>query len=107
MLERLFTSRTRVKLLELFILHPEEEIHVRGICRRTGLNINAVRRELANLEGIGLLISRRRGNARFYTVNIAFPVYSDLMGILLKMAPRHPEEQRGKTGSSWDISRRV
>jgi len=85
MLERLFSSRTRVKLLELFLFHPEREIHVREICRITGLNINAVRRELANLEGLGLLRSRTAGNARFYTVNIAFPAYQELVGIFLKM----------------------
>jgi len=84
-LEHLFSSRTRVKLLELFLLHPEREIHVREICRITVLNINAVRRELANLEEMGLLTSCRRGNARFYTVNIAFPVYQELVGIFLKI----------------------
>ena len=82
---RLFSSRTRVKLLELFLLHPEREVHVRETCRITGLNINAVRRELANLEELGLLGSRRAGNARFYTVNIAFPIYAELVGIVLKM----------------------
>jgi DNA-binding transcriptional ArsR family regulator len=85
MLERLFTSRARVKLLKLFLLHPEREIHVREICRITGLNINAVRRELANLEDLGLLRSRHVGNARFYTVNIQFPIYQDLVNILMKM----------------------
>jgi DNA-binding IclR family transcriptional regulator len=84
MLECLFSSRARVKLLELFLLHPEREIHVREICRITGLNINAVRRELANLEDLGLLRSRKAGNARFYTVNIAFPIYRELTGILVK-----------------------
>jgi DNA-binding transcriptional ArsR family regulator len=87
MLERLFTSRTRVKLLELFLLHPEREVHVREICRITGLNINAVRRELANLEELGLLRSRRAGNARFYTVNIVCPVYPELTLILVKLRP--------------------
>jgi DNA-binding transcriptional ArsR family regulator len=84
MLEHLFSSRTRVKLLELFLLRPEKEVHVREVCRITGLNINAVRRELANLEELGLLRSRRVGNTRLYTVNIAFPVYQELTGILLK-----------------------
>jgi len=86
--ERIFSSRTRVQLLHLFLLHPEQEIHVREICRRTGLNINSVRRELANLEELGLLRSRRAGNARFYTVNIAFPIYQELVGIFLKMKIR-------------------
>jgi len=90
MLKRLFSSRTRVMLLELFILHPEREIHVREICRRTGLNINAVRRELTNLEDLGLLRSRRRGNALFYTVNIMFPIYLELVSILIKMGTGSP-----------------
>ncbi|MGA2934645.1 MAG: winged helix-turn-helix domain-containing protein [Methanomicrobiales archaeon] len=85
MLDRLFASRTRVKILELFLLHPEREVHVREICRITEVNINAVRRELANLEEMGLLMSCTRGNARFYTVNIAFPVYQELVSIFLKM----------------------
>ena len=85
LLRRLFSSRTRVKLLELLLLHPEREIHVREICRITGLNINAVRRELANLEGLGLFRSRRAGNARFYTVNIMFPAYWELTRILVKL----------------------
>ena len=84
MLERLFSSRTRVKLLHLFLLNPEREIHVREICRISGMNINAVRGELANLEEVGILSSRRAGNARFYTANIACPVYQELTGILAK-----------------------
>jgi DNA-binding IclR family transcriptional regulator len=84
MLKHLFTSRTRLKLLDLFLLHPEREVHVREICRITELNINAVRRELANLEEMGLLRSRKAGNARFYTVNIAFPIYLELVSIFVK-----------------------
>jgi Fic family protein len=85
MLEHLFTSRTRVKLLQLFLLRPEREVHVREICRITGVNINAVRRELANLEEIGLLTSRRQGNALFFTADIASPIYQELVAIFLKM----------------------
>jgi DNA-binding transcriptional ArsR family regulator len=87
MLERLFSSWTRVKLMELLLLRPEREVHVREICRLTGLNINAVRRELANLEELGLLRSRWAGNARFYTANIAFPVYRELTRILVMLGP--------------------
>ena len=88
MLTRLFSSKTRVKLLGLLLLHPEREIHVREICRITESNINAVRRELANLEELGLLRSRRAGNARFSTVNIGFPIYQELVSIILKMKDR-------------------
>ncbi|MFZ3059380.1 MAG: hypothetical protein WA102_06515 [Candidatus Methanoperedens sp.] len=44
MLEKLFASKTRVKLLTLFLLNPETEMYVREIARRTNENTNAVRR---------------------------------------------------------------
>jgi len=84
MLARLFTSKTRVKLLELFLLHPGEEWYVREIARRTGENINSVRRELSNLEGLGLLESRRRGNQKYYTVRTSFPLFNELAAIMVK-----------------------
>lgn len=84
MLEKLFTSKTRVKLLTLFLLNPETEIYVREIVRRVGENNNAVRRELKNLEEIGLLSSMKKGNLRYYTVNKKMSIFSELTNIILK-----------------------
>jgi len=68
MLQKLFTSKTRVKLLTLFIMNPGREMYIREIARTTRENINSIRRELTNLEGIGLLKSERRGNLKYYYV---------------------------------------
>ena len=84
MLQKLFTSRTRVKLLTLFMMNPGREMYVREIARNTKENINAIRRELANLEGIGLLKSERRGNSKYYIVNKKMPIYDELASIILK-----------------------
>jgi len=84
MLHKLFTSKTRVKLLTLFMMNPGREMYVREIARSTEENINAIRRELANLEGIGLLKSERRGNSRYYAVNKKMPIYNELASIILK-----------------------
>ena len=84
MLQKLFTSKTRVKLLTLFIMNPEREMYIREIARSTKENINAIRRELANLEGIGLLKSERRGNSKYYVVNKKMPIYNELASIILK-----------------------
>ena len=84
MLRRLFTSGTRVKLLSLFLLDPDREHYPREIERVTGGNINAVRRELHNLEELGLLASATRGNQRVYTVNREFPLFPELSGLVLK-----------------------
>jgi len=84
MLEALISSKTRVKLLTLFLLNPEREYYVREIVRMTGENYNAVRRELANLEAFGLITGQKKGNQQYYTVNRTFFLYDDLQKIVLK-----------------------
>ncbi|MFH0923129.1 MAG: hypothetical protein V1825_00155 [Candidatus Falkowbacteria bacterium] len=57
MLEKIFGSRARVKMLKLFLLHPNDKFYIRELSRKLKLQINSVRRELENLEKFGLLIS--------------------------------------------------
>jgi len=70
MLQKLFTSKTRVKLLTLFMMNPGREMYVREIARSTEENINAIRRELANLEEMGLLKSKRRKSKDPFVFNV-------------------------------------
>lgn len=55
MLEHFFGSRTRVKLLNLFFREPEKAFYVRELARMVEVQLNAVRRELANLEKMGVV----------------------------------------------------
>ncbi|MCK9581940.1 MAG: nucleotidyltransferase domain-containing protein [Methanoregula sp.] len=84
MLEALISSKTRVNLLTLFLLNPGSEFYIREIVRRTGDNINAVRRELANLESFGLITGQKKGNLQYYSVNTGHFLYADLQKIVLK-----------------------
>ena len=84
MLQRLLTSKTRVKLLTLFMMNPDKEMYIREISRTIEENINAVRRELLNLEDIGLLTSDLKGNTKYYVVNKNMPIYNELKSIILK-----------------------
>lgn len=84
MLEALISSKTRVKLLTLLLLNPGSEFYIREIVRMTGENINAVRRELANLESFGLVSGQRKGNQQYFTVNTGHYLYPDLQKIVLK-----------------------
>jgi predicted nucleotidyltransferase len=84
MLERLLTSKTRVKILTFFLLNPDRELHLREIARLIDENINAVRRELINLEDIGLVTSKKVGNLKQYKTNKNMPVYEELQSIILK-----------------------
>ncbi|MBI3341668.1 hypothetical protein HY024_00940 [Candidatus Curtissbacteria bacterium] len=84
MLNELLISKVRVKILELFLSTPEANFHVRDIVRRVSEEINAVRRELARLEKIGLLASEWRANRRFYSVKKDFIFYPELLSIINK-----------------------
>ncbi|MDD4900767.1 MAG: hypothetical protein PHS62_01480 [Patescibacteria group bacterium] len=57
MLEKLFGSKARVKILKLFLLHPAEKYYIRQLSRDLKLQLNSVRRELENLEKFGILTS--------------------------------------------------
>src|SRR3989338_1214084 len=48
-LEHIFGSRVRVRLLKLFLEHPDDKFYVREITRCTRSHIHSVRRELGNL----------------------------------------------------------
>jgi predicted nucleotidyltransferase len=84
MLEALISSKTRVKLLTLFLLNPGNEYYIREIVRSTEENINSVRRELANLESFGLITGQKKGNQQYYTVNTGHFLYPELQKIVLK-----------------------
>lgn len=55
MLEQLFGSKTRSQLLRTFLQNPETVFFVRELTRRLDVQINAIRHELQNLEGLGLV----------------------------------------------------
>lgn len=57
MLEKLFGSKTRVKILKIFLLNPDKKFYLRQLSRDLKLQVNSIRRELVSLEEFGLLIS--------------------------------------------------
>lgn len=83
-LQYLFTSRVRLKILELFVLNPDERFYVRQIVRSVGEEINAVRRELKRLHKIGLLRTETRANRKYYQVKQDFRYYPELIRMLGK-----------------------
>ncbi len=81
MLSDLITSKSRVKLLTVFLNAPYEMYHVRECVRRTGDEINAVRRELQFLEKKGILTKEQRANRVYYQLDKTYPFYFDLLAI--------------------------
>jgi len=81
MIEQLFGSKTRVKLLQLFYSNPNRPFYVREITRKIDEQINSVRRELSNLLSIGIITSDNTNNKLYYEVNQKFEYFDPLQQI--------------------------
>lgn len=88
MIEQLFGSKTRVKLLQLFYSNPNRSFYVREITRKIDEQINSVRRELANLLSIGIISSDNNNNRLYYEVNQQYEYYRALSAIFGKSAAK-------------------
>ncbi len=75
MIDALFGSKTRVKLLHLFLNNPGKAFYVREITRLIDEQINSVRRELANMLEVGVITSDSADNKLYYEVNQRYEYY--------------------------------
>jgi len=84
MLEQLFGSKTRTKLLRLFFMRTEAKFYVREITRLIDERINSVRRELENLKSFGLIKDELVNNKRYYFLNEDFALLKELKDLVIK-----------------------
>lgn len=90
MLEQLFGSQTRVRLLHIFLSNPQEKYFVRELTRNLNSQINAIRRELENLEELGVIRivedkeAQKQQKKKFYQSNLDFIIHHELKSIFQK-----------------------
>ena len=83
MIDALFGSKTRVKLLSLFLNNPDKSFYVREITRKIDEQINSVRRELSNMLEIGIVNSEENNNRVYYSIDKDNMFYEPLRQIFL------------------------
>lgn len=104
MIEQLFGSKTRVKLLQLFLANPGRSFYVRELTRKIDEQINSVRRELANLTGIGIIKSADGpDNKLYYEVNQGYKHFKSLQSIFSVEVP----QQDVSPASQGDLLKRL
>src|SRR5262249_43307158 len=100
MIEQLFGSKTRVKLLQLFYSNPNRAFYVREITRKIDEQINSVRRELSNLLRIVITTSNPTNNRLYYEVNQDYEHYQPLGmifgGLEVAAAPAKTDKKAAK-----------
>lgn len=99
MLEYIFGSKTRHKLLRLFFKHPDQDFFVRELARRIDGQINAIRREIDNLIKMQIISARENKNVhaekggkknlaeakrKYYRLNQQGQLFSELQALMTK-----------------------
>ncbi len=83
-ISKLFGSRVRTKVLAWFCTHMDTPSFVRQIASFIGEDPTNVSRELAGLEDLGILKSKRLGNLKQFQVNPECHFLNELKGLMLK-----------------------
>lgn len=94
MLEHIFGSKTRLKILRIFFQNRKKNLYLRELSRLTAAQINAVRREVANLAAVSIIVEvedeggsepNQSGLKRkYFRLNEACILNPDLESLLIK-----------------------
>ena len=80
----LLSSRARAEIFRLLFNGTGDELHVREIERRSGLNDSTLRQELRKLVRLDLVQSRRDSNRVYYRAKTESPLYPEIRNLVLK-----------------------
>ena len=108
MIEQLFGSKTRVKIMKVFLDNPNKCFFVRELTRLTDSLINSVRRELDNLEKMGFVkvvdenlksipAEQKRGSGKNDTSKTSKKYFSFLDGPITANNPMGVHHAWGRT----------
>lgn len=84
MLDKLFTSKTRIKLLLKLFLNPEVSSYLRELSAEFSLSPNALKEELDGLSQAGYLEKEKRGRNIYYKANASHPFFPEISSIVRK-----------------------
>ena len=101
-LEKLFGSKTRTKLLELFFGNPDKSYYVREMTRVIDEQINSVRRELLNLDSIGIIKNETYDNKVYYSANMKHAYSHALSEMFSAKNMDAATPQRNMRKDSWE-----
>ncbi|MGP8080338.1 MAG: nucleotidyltransferase domain-containing protein [Dehalococcoidales bacterium] len=91
MLETLFGSKLRAKILGRLFTRSGERYFVRQLAATIGEDSTNVSRELARLEQAGLLVSITEGRQKYYQADPKSPLFKDIRGLMSHLPAAQPD----------------
>jgi uncharacterized protein len=83
-LEILFGSRAKARLLRFFLLNPDQEYGFSEIIRKNMIRSSEAKREIRSLKRIKFIQERVKKRKKFYILNLNFPFYPELRNLIVK-----------------------
>ncbi len=83
-LTQFLSSKVRAETCRLLFGSQDEELHVRELSRRLGMNFSAVQRELEKLASMGLISKRKDGNRTYFSANKTHPFFVEIQSLVRK-----------------------
>jgi len=81
---KLFRSKARKALFQLYFTNPEDSYYLRELERIFDIPVSILRKELMRLEEEGVFISEKKGNLLYYRLNQVYPLFEELKNIVRK-----------------------
>lgn len=95
-LSRIFNSRVRRDILELYFANEGREFYLRELEKLLKTPVSVIRREMVKLEKDGIFNLKKVAKSSFYSLNKNYPFYNELRSMVLKAAKMgiHPSKNR-------------
>lgn len=109
MLETIFGSKLRAKVLAHLFTHTDDRFYVRQLTALIAEDSTNVSRELARLENTGILVSTAEGKQKYYQANRKSPVFKQIKGLMTQMnllEPPAPKSSLDRLNQRLHINKR-
>lgn len=83
-LEALFGSKSRTRMLRFFLLNSDQEYTMTEITEKNMLKNGEVRKEIASFKKIKFVQERAKNRKKHYILNKNFPYYLELRGLIAR-----------------------
>ncbi len=91
-LEQLFDSPVKVRLLKLFLRNPSQSFAIRDIVKRIKTDLSSCQRQIRKLESIKFVNGKLKSGRKIYSANRDFDFYNELSTLVLKSSPASKEK---------------
>jgi len=89
-LESLFGSKSRARMLRFFLLNPDQEYSIAEAAKKNMLKITDAKREIKSFKKIKFIIEKTKKRKKFYRLNPDFIFQPELKSLVAK-SNTHPQ----------------